>query len=295
MLACAEYGLPRSRLRAASRYVALMVDDLAAERRSLVGVFGGFVQRGLRQPDGDGGDAQPAGIQCAEGDLQTLPLVADATVGVDVRVVVEGRRRGHRVQAHLLLGLAEAQAGQIAGDEEAGDTAGAFPSTGEQCVEIGPPAVGDPRLRSVDDVAVVGLGGRTPQRGRVRTGLWFGEAVGADLLTRQHAGQPPLLLLLAAEGQQRVRREAVHADRDRDRRPPRRDLLEHLQVHLVRLAAAAPLLGLRQAQQPGGTELREHPIRIGLRLLVRVDDGVEHLVGDVAGEGDQVLRLLRRK
>ena len=65
---------------------ALMVDDLAAERGSLVGVGGGLVQRGLRQPDGDGGDAQPAGIQCAEGDLQALALLADAA----------GRRRRGR-------------------------------------------------------------------------------------------------------------------------------------------------------------------------------------------------------
>ena len=89
-----------------------------------------------------------------------------------------------------------------------------------------------------------------------------------------------------------MRGQAVHADRDGDRGPARGDFLEHLQVDLVRLAAAAPLLGLRQAQQPGGAELREHAFGVGLRLLVLVDDRLEHLVGDVAGQFDQVVGLL---
>ena len=89
-----------------------------------------------------------------------------------------------------------------------------------------------------------------------------------------------------------MRRQAVHADRDRDRGPSRRDLLEHLQIDLVGLATAAPLLRLRQAQQPGGTQLRHHPFGVSFRFLVRVDDGVEHLVGDVAGERDQVFCVL---
>ena len=60
-----------------------MVDDLAAERRSLVGVPGGLVERGLGDPDRHRGDAEPAGIQRGERDLQALPLIADQPVGVD--------------------------------------------------------------------------------------------------------------------------------------------------------------------------------------------------------------------
>jgi hypothetical protein len=90
-----------------------------------------------------------------------------------------------------------------------------------------------------------------------------------------------------------MRRQGVHADRDRDRGPASGDLLEDLQVDLVGLAAAAPLLGLRQAEQPRGPELREHPFGIGFGLLVGIDDGIEHLVGDVAGEVDEVFCLLR--
>ena len=77
---------------------------------------------------------------------------------------------------------------------------------------------------------------------------------------------------------------------ERHRGPARRDLLEHLQVDLVRLVAAAPLGGLGQAQQPGRTELAEHPVGIRLGFLVGVDDRGQHLVGDVAGQSDEVSR-----
>ena len=240
-------------------------------------------------PGRDRGDAQPARIQCAERDLQTLALGADATIGVDRGVVVERRRRRDGRQAHLLLGLAERQAGQIAGNQEARDPLGAFAGAREQRVEVRDPAMGDPRLRPVEHVATVGGLGRTPQRRRIGAGLRLGQAVRADPVARQHLGQPPLLLLLGSERQERVRRQAVHADRDRDRRPAGRDLLEHLQIDLVGLTAAAPFLGLGQAQQPCRSELGEHAVGIGLGALVFVDDRVEQLVDDVSGQGDELI------
>ena len=96
-----------------------MVNDLAAERRSLVRITRRLVQRRLRQPDGDRGDAQPARIQRGEGDLQALALRADQSVGLDVSVVVERRCRRDGVQAHLLFGLAETQSRQVTGHQEA--------------------------------------------------------------------------------------------------------------------------------------------------------------------------------
>jgi hypothetical protein len=84
-----------------------------------------------------------------------------------------------------------------------------------------------------------------------------------------------------------MRRQAVHADGDGDGRPAGRDLFEHLEIDLVGLPAAAPLLGLRQAQQARRTQLREHPVGVGLGAFVLVDDRIQQLVGDVAGERDQ--------
>ena len=66
----------------------------------------------------------------------------------------------------------------------------ALTGAGEQAVEVGDAAVGDPRLGAVDAVAVVDAGGLARQRRRVGTGLRFGQAVGADRLTAQHLRQP---------------------------------------------------------------------------------------------------------
>ena len=94
---------------------------LRAERRPLLGVGDCLVERGLRETDRDGGDAEPAGIQCAERDLQTLALGADPAFGGHEGVVVVRGGGRHGAQTHLLLGLAEGQALGVLGDQEAGD------------------------------------------------------------------------------------------------------------------------------------------------------------------------------
>jgi hypothetical protein len=84
----------------------------------------------------------------------------------------------------------------------------------------------------------------------------------------------------------------VHAGRHGHGRPARRELLEHLQVDLVRLAPAADLLGVGQPEQPRLAERREQALRIGLGPLVLVDARRELLVREVAGQVEQVLGLL---
>ena len=85
----------------------------------------------------------------------------------------------------------------------------------------------------------------------------LGEAVGAEQLAAEHVRQPPPLLLLGAAGGQAEAGQRVHGDADADAGPDRADLLEHLEVDLVGLAAAAVLLGVGQAQQPGLAERAE--------------------------------------
>jgi hypothetical protein len=83
----------------------------------------------------------------------------------------------------------------------------------------------------------------------------------------------------------------VHAHGDGHGGPARRELLEHLQVHLVRLRPAAVLLGVGQPQQAGGAERGEQALRVGLGPLVLLDACGELLVGEFAGEREQVLGL----
>ena len=63
---------------------ALVVDDLAAERRSLVGVADGLVESGLREPTATAAMPSRPESSARERDLQTLTFGADQPVFVDV-------------------------------------------------------------------------------------------------------------------------------------------------------------------------------------------------------------------
>ena len=86
----------------------------------------------------------------------------------------------------------------------------------------------------------------------------LGQAVGAEQLTAEQLRQPALLLLLGARVEQPEAAQRVHAGADTDRGPRRGDLLEYLEVDLVRLAAATVLLRVGQAQQAGPAKRGEH-------------------------------------
>ena len=191
------------------------------------------------------------------------PSSTDEPVGVEEGVVVERRRGRDRVQPHLLLGLAERQPRQAGGAPGSRRRRGCLLRCGRTACRSRPAAVGDPRLRAVDDVAAVACAwphtAAPPRRTRpaAPTGCTRRSARRTSM-----PRQPALLLFVDAERQQRMTRQAVHADRHRDRGPAGGDLLEYLQVHLERLPAATPLLRLRKTQQTGGAELGEHPFGI---------------------------------
>ena len=89
--------------------------------------------------------------------------------------------------------------------------------------------------------------------------------------------------------------QRVHADAESDTRPAGSDLLEHLQVDLVRLTAATVLLGHRQRHQVGLAQQGEDVAGEPLGLLVLGGQGQQLAVGDVADEVDQVVRLRGRQ
>ena len=268
-----------------------MVDDPLAERPPLLRVAGRVVQGGLGQPGRHGRDAEPSRVQRAERDPQSLPLGPDQAVRGQPRTVVVGAGRRHRPQPHLPLRRPERQPGQAGRHQEARDPLAAGSRPGEQGVRVGVPAAGDPGLGAGDDVAAAVPLRLAGQRGRVGTGLRLGQAVGPEHAAAEQVGQPSLLLLRGAEGGQRETGQAVHAHRDRDRGPPHGQFLQDLQVHLVRLAAAAQRLGIRQAQQARRTDDledlgREDPG--GFRLG---DAGRQLALGQLPGQVEQVSGL----
>ena len=152
----------------------------------------------------------------------------------------------------------------VGGDEEAGDPVAVVAGAGHHLVEVGVAAVGRPCLRAVQDVVVAVAPGARAHRGGVGAGVRLGQAVGAEQVAAEHVGQPALALLVGAGRDQAEARQGVHADAHPDARPGRRDLLQHLEVDLVGLPAAAVLLGVGQAQQAGPAERREDVAGEGL-------------------------------
>ena len=114
---------------------------------------------------------------------------------------------GRALHAHLLLGRGGAQALGVAGHQEGRDAAGALAAgAGQDGVEVGDAAVGDPRLGAGDDPVVAVPHGLGAQRGGVGAGGGLGEAVGAEQPAAEHRGQVlGLLLLGAVAGERRGR------------------------------------------------------------------------------------------
>jgi hypothetical protein len=120
----------------------------------------------------------------------------------------------------------------------------------------------------------------------------LGEAVGAEQSAADHVGEQVAALLLGAELVDREAGEGVHADTERDARPAGGELLDHLEVDLVGLAAATDLLTERQAHQAGVPQQAEDLAREALLVLVLPGLGGELRVGQLARQGDEVPGLL---
>lgn len=239
---------------------------------------------------------KPAGVQRGQRDLEALPLLADQPVPVHPDAVEVDLGGGRAAHTHLVLRRRGRQAGAVAGHQQAADPARpVHAGAGHRAVEVGVPAVGDPRLGAVHHVALAVQVGPGAQRGGVGAGLRLGEAVRAELLAAQHAGQPALALRVGAEGGQRVAGQRVHADPEPDRQPVGRQLLQHLEVDLVRLPTAAVPLVVRQRQQPGLAEGAEHLAREPSDRLVLGGARLHLVAHQVPGEGEQLPGLLAGK
>ena len=229
-----------------------MLDDRAAERLPLAGVPDGDVEGGLGEPHRDGADAEAAGVQGGEGDRQAAAALADEPVGGDRDVVQPDGGRRRAGQAHLLLGPGGAEPGQVGVRWK--QEMPRSPSSGraqEGRVEVGVAAVGDPGLLAAGQPAVVAGARARPHRRGVGAGVRLRQAVGAEQLPADHVRQQVAALRLGAELVDRDAGQRVHADAERDAGPPRGQLLDHLEVDLVGLPAAADVLAEGQAEQAG--------------------------------------------
>ena len=169
---------------------------------------------------------------------------------------------------------------------------------GDQRGDVGA-RVGDERLGAVDHpLAVVehgaGLGGAG-----VGAGLGLGQPEAGERPAGDEVGQPPLLLLVGAEGQDRVDAEPdAGLERDADRLVDAAELLDRDAQRGEVAAAAAVLLGDDQAEQAElAHRVHERRPGSGARGPTAATCGATSRLGEVAhdlAEGLVVLGQLER-
>ncbi len=136
----------------------------------------------MADADGLRGDADAAAIERFERDAQALAFFAQAIFRRHAAILQRNFRASERAQAHFIFVAADAEAGKIGFDEEGGDAAAACCGIGlgENDVEAGDAAVGDPGFGAVQDVVIAIADGAGLDSGSVGAGLRFGEAEGAE-------------------------------------------------------------------------------------------------------------------
>ncbi len=171
----------------------------------------------------------------------------------------------------LLFFLAHFKPGRAALDHQRRNPFFAFRRIGIDVHQrgIGHAAVGDPRFRSVDDVAVA-LAHRTRrQRRRVRSRLRLGQRVAADLFAAREWREKFFFLLLGPEAMKRIAVQRIlHRENDPGRGANARNLFDDDGVGDVVEARAA--FGFRQ-RHCGKAQLRRLAERLAGELPGLVD------------------------
>jgi len=136
----------------------LKFGDGFAEGFAGLGVFDGFVEGTLGEADGLSGNADASSIEGGESDFQALAFFAETIFGGDDAVIENDFDGGRAALAHFVFVATDFEAGEGGFDEEGGDSLPGCGGIGfgEDDVEAGGGAVGDPGFGAVEDVVVSG-------------------------------------------------------------------------------------------------------------------------------------------
>src|SRR5699024_8981090 len=180
----------------------LELGDAAAELLALLDVGHGLVDGALSDAQSLGSDADTAAVQGSHGQLEAAALDAQQAVLGDQAVFHDQLAGGRAADAHLLLGLADLEAGVGALDDEGGDLFGLAAALvqhgagdGNDDEHIGIAGVGDEDLGAVQQPAVLTLHGVGLLALGVGAGAGLGQAESAQPLAAAQLGQVLGLLL----------------------------------------------------------------------------------------------------
>ncbi len=184
--------------------------------------------------------------------LEPLPgLAADDVGGGDPNVVEDHVAGLGATLAHLLVGLAEAQALRVGGDNEGRDAGGAGTvGARHQRERAGAWRVGDEPLAAVDDVVVADALGPGLDRRRVGAGVGLGQGERHDQLAARYTRQELALLHLGTIHQDALRPDSdVGAEHRTEGQRGLADLECGPALLAHRQADATVLVGDRQSEQ----------------------------------------------
>ena len=158
--------------------------------------------------------------------------------------------------------------------------------------DIGDGAVADPLLRAVDHVGIAVAARRGLQCDRVGPVVGLGERERADLLQPGHRRQPLLLLLLGAQHEDRLHREATMDHQECAHAPVAPGHLHRDQPSRHRIHVGAAVADDPVTDDPDRAELLDQRPR-ELGFLPVFDDGRVYLGADELSRPREVVRLLR--
>ena len=252
-----------------------MFGNRLAELLALGGIGNAIGDQPLGNADAHCGDVQPAPVEHAHRDLETLALGAQPVGGGHGHVVEDHVGDLRALLPHLLFGAADAQARQVARHQKGGDAARARFVAGprhhrEQVRLVG---IGDVALGPREAVDVAILHRARFHGARITADIGFGEREAGDDLAARDARQPLRLLLgrarhhealaadadIGAEGGAEGGGSAPQLDRDAA-------LLDHAEPE------AAIFLGDREPVQAERAHLRDDRARDFIGLF---DDSLE--------------------
>ena len=154
-----------------------------AEGLALFHVSKRLFQRALRAAERAGGDIEPAAVEPGHRDLEARAFLAEPVGDRHAHILEDDGARRLRVPAHLALVGAERNARRVARHDESGNPGSAVAAGARHHhIEVARAGAGDELLLAVENIMVAVAHRPRRQRGCIRAGARFGQAIARQKL-----------------------------------------------------------------------------------------------------------------
>src|SRR5262245_31968736 len=182
---------------------ALVLDDGFAELHALLGELDRFVERALGNAERLRSDAGTGAVEGGERDLEAVAFLAKQVLDGNLAILQHQLAGLGATYAHLVLYLAELEAGPVSLNHEGADAACALAllRRREDGVDMRDAGVGDEVLHAVEDVDIAALLRPRTHRASVRARAWLGQPVRGEPFATGEVRDEALLLLVGSREQ----------------------------------------------------------------------------------------------